>query len=401
MVTIKLKFRPKDKVSGEGQVVITVSERGISRQISTAHRIMASEWDTRRGRIRIPDDFKRAVEAGRIKAELDRDISRIRRIVSRFEESGRIYGVDDVIDEYVLMSTKYSLFNFMGELSDSMRKCGRVRTSETYRAAMMSFSRFRAGVDMPIDSITADMMAGYEAYLRSSGLTANTSSFYMRILRAVYNKAVERGVACQEHPFRHVYTGVEKTRKRALPLDEVRRLRSLDLSGTPELDYARDIFMLSFYTRGMSLIDMAYLRKGDLSDGYIVYRRQKTGQRLYVEWTTEMQHIVDKYASAGSPFLFPILKNDRGNIRMAYRNAAYRINRSLKRIAPMIGWGASLTLYCARHSWASIAQTKKIPISVISAGMGHNSEATTRIYLASIDHSEVDRANNIILKALR
>lgn len=196
MVTIKLKFRPKDKVSGEGQVVITVSERGISRQISTAHRIMASEWDTRRGRIRIPDDFKRAVEAGRIKAELDRDISRIRRIVSRFEESGRIYGVDDVIDEYVLMSTKYSLFNFMGELSDSMRKCGRVRTSETYRAAMMSFSRFRAGVDMPIDSITADMMAGYEAYLRSSGLTANTSSFYMRILRAVYNKAVERGVAC-------------------------------------------------------------------------------------------------------------------------------------------------------------------------------------------------------------
>ena len=33
--------------------------------------------------------------------------------------------------------------------------------------------------------------------------------------------------------------------------------------------------------------------------------------------------------------------------------------------------------------------------------MGHDSEATTRIYLASLDTSVVDRANSIILKSLR
>ena len=58
------------------------------------------------------------------------------------------------------------------------------------------------------------------------------------------------------------------------------------------------------------------------------------------------------------------------------------------------------TYYKGRHSWASIAKSKNIPISVISEGMGHDSEETTRIYLASLDGSVIDKANSIILKDL-
>lgn len=43
----------------------------------------------------------------------------------------------------------------------------------------------------------------------------------------------------------------------------------------PSADFARDMFMLSFYLRGMSLMDMAFLRKSDLSYGYVTYRRRK------------------------------------------------------------------------------------------------------------------------------
>ena len=56
--------------------------------------------------------------------------------------------------------------------------------------------------------------------------------------------------------------------------------------------------------------------------------------------------------------------------------------------------------HVSRHSWASIAKSKNIPISVISEGMGHDSEETTRIYLASLDGSVIDKANSIILKDL-
>lgn len=145
----------------------------------------------------------------------------------------------------------------------------------------------------------------------------------------------------------------------------------------------------------------AHLKKADLEDGHITYRRRKTGQCLCVAWTQEMQYISDKYNLATSPYLLPLISPGSKNTRVAYRNVAYRINRSLKIIGAMIGYGSPLTLYCARHSWASIAQAKNIPVSVISAGMGHNSEKTTRIYLASLDTSTVDRANSIILKALR
>ena len=68
--------------------------------------------------------------------------------------------------------------------------------------------------------------------------------------------------------------------------------------------------------------------------------------------------------------------------------------------AKMVGLSIPLTLYVARHSWASIAKSKNIPISVISEGMGHDSEMTTQIYLASLDNAVVDRANAQILKDL-
>ena len=178
-------------------------------------------------------------------------------------------------------------------------------------------------------------------------------------------------------------------------------LRTLDLSRTPALDYARDMFMMSFCLRGMSFIDMAFLKKTDLKDGYVTYRRRKTGQLLVIEWTREMQRILDKYPANESCYLLPVIRRTGTNERSVYRNAAYSINRSLKRVAPMAGVTIPLTLYVARHSWASAAKAKGIPVSVISEGMGHDSEATTQIYLAALDTSAVDRANTIILKSLR
>lgn len=170
---------------------------------------------------------------------------------------------------------------------------------------------------------------------------------------------------------------------------------------TPSLDFARDMFLMSFYLRGMSFIDMAFLKKSDLKNGYVTYRRRKTGQQLVIEWTKEMQMILDKYPENASDYLLPIIRNPATNERCTYRNAGYNINHNLKRIAGMIGVSIPLTLYVARHSWASAAKAKGIPLSVISEGMGHDSEATTQIYLASLDTSVVDKANSLILKSLK
>lgn len=145
------------------------------------------------------------------------------------------------------------------------------------------------------DQINADLIAEYEAYLKGRGNSPNTISFYMRILKAVYNRATEDGLTEQRHPFKSVYTGVEKTLKRAISLGDLKCIKGLDLSLKPNLDFARDMFLFCFYTRGMSFIDMAYLRKKDLQNGILSYRRRKTGQQLFIKWERCMQEIVDKY----------------------------------------------------------------------------------------------------------
>ena len=338
------------------------------------------------------------------------DIERLTKIDRKLDANGLIYTADDVIDEFNRYAHEYSLFNFMESLIARLKQNGKIRTSETYRSTLNSFKKFlasqaskddnRQDEDIMLDCITSEIMEAYEAWHKKRGVTPNTISFYTRVLRAVYHRAVEDDIIENRNPFRKVYTGVDKTVKRALPLAVIKKIKALDLSLTPALDYARDMFLMSFYLRGMSFIDMAFLKKTDLKNGYVTYRRRKTGQQLIIEWTKEMQMILDKYLENKSDYLLPVIRNHGINERCTYRNTAYNINHNLKRIAEMVSVNIPLTLYVARHSWASAAKAKGIPLSVISEGMGHDSEATTQIYLASLDTSVVDKANSLILKSL-
>lgn len=293
-----------------------------------------------------------------------------------------------------------SFTEFMWKLIRDFRQMGRIRTSETYASALRSLSGYRKGREISVNEINSDMMQKYEAFLKGKGLSRNSSSFYMRILRAAYNRAVEEGLTTQSFPFRRVYTGVDKTAKRAIPLSSVRRIKSLELTD-PQLEFARDMFLFSFYMRGMSFIDMAYLKKSDLKNGVLTYTRKKTGQKMSIRWEKSMQAIIDKHRPAPeSVYLLPIIIPNGKNDRDQYRSCSLRINRELKKIATLAEIPVPLTLYTARHSWASAAKEKNIPIAVISECMGHDSETTTLIYLSSLCSNVLDKANTLIINEL-
>ena len=298
-----------------------------------------------------------------------------------------------------LVSNEY-LFPFMQETIVQLQKLGKTRTAETYQSALASFMRFREEKDVLISHIKDNLIVAYENSMKASGLSSNTTSFYMRILRAVYNRAVKQGITKQKYPFQYVYTGVAKTRKRAVDISIVRRLAEMDLDRNPSAALARDMFLFSFYTRGMSFVDMAYLRKSDLSHGVLEYRRRKTGQNLFIRWEKCMDEIVSSYDNPSSFYLLPIITTYDTDERQQYINMSHKINRSLKSLGKKLGLPTPLTMYVARHTWANAARKKKIPISVISEGMGHTSEMTTRIYLSSLDADIIDRANKKILRLL-
>lgn len=400
MASIKVKFRPSTVADHEGTIYYQIIHERKVRQLLSDYKVFPSEWDESRSMVTTTQKSERKSFILSIRERIRWDVERLTKIDRKLDANGLTYTADDVIDEFLRYSNEYSLFNFMESMIVTLKQRNQLRTAETYKAALNSFKKFRNNEDVMLDAITSDTMMLYESHLKSRGNTPNTISFYMRILRAVYNNAVDNEVIENRNPFRKVFTGAEKTIKRALNLPTIKKIKHLDLSLNSKTDFARDMFMMSFYLRGMSFIDMAYLRKTDLENGRVTYRRRKTGQRLTIEWTKEMQMILDKYPENPTEYLLPIITKDKGNQRRHARNVNESINHHLKKVAEKVGVLSPLTMYCARHSWASAAKAKGIPLSVISEGMGHDSETTTQIYLASLETSVVDKANALIIKSL-
>ena len=403
MTSVKLKFRASSIPNKEGTLYFQVIHERVAKQIKTSCHILESEWDEERNEIintsQTSDSRRKILTSIRNKIRWEKN--RISNAIIDMENDGVHFTIEDIVRNYYhSASNRVSVFEYINKQIDRLYASGKERTSETYRQVLHSFMRFRKNDDLDFDMIDNNLIEQYEGFMRMSNLCRNTTSFYMRTLRSIYNRAVEDGLTEQVNPFRGVYTGVDKTAKRALSIEEIRRIKELDLNGLPTLDFARDVFMFSFYMRGMAFIDIAYLKKKSLVNGYIVYNRKKTGQQLVVKWENNMVNIVDKYFNDSSEFFMPIIKRQDGTERKQYLNKMLIINRNLKKIAQLAGISMSLSLYVARHSWASIAQAKNVPLRAISLGMGHDNEETTRIYLSSIQSNIVDKANSKILNLI-
>lgn len=401
-VSIKLKFRISVNPEKEGSLIYQlIYERKVCR-ITSKYKIFNHEWDEATGQILFSSlDSSRDSQLGMIRFNVDWELHQLCKIVDTLALSGQEWTFSDLTSHFNSFIDKDSnVFHFIQMQIQRKKQLGKVRSSETYQATLNSFMSFRCGVDLTFDMIDSELMELYEAELQNRGLTRNTSSFYLRILRTNYKLAVEKGLTQDCHPFKRVYCGIDKTVKRSLSFAKIKQIKELDLSLTPSLDFARDMFLFSFCTRGMSFVDMAYLKKKDLKNGYLTYRRKKTGQLLTVEWTRQMQAIMDKYPINPTQYLLPLILREDGSERRQYQNQMMKINRHLKEVASLIKLPVSLSLYYSRHSWATIARGKDIPLSVISEALGHDSEITTQIYLDSIKSVEVDKANRKILKDL-
>ena len=401
MVSIKLKFRPSTNKGKEGSLYYQVIYNRVVRQVATQYKIFPNEWNPEIEDIIVKPTAIRCNYLESIKQTIRNDINRFYRIGQELAHTNLSYTVYTIVDEYRKQSNGSTLFSYMEQMIARYWRLGQHRTSETYSTTLNSFKRFRADIDVHLEDVDSELMEAYENHLKQNNLSPNTISFYMKHLRAVYKRAVDDELLRNKNPFKRVSTSIEKTAKRAISLKVLKRLKAMDLSDNSSKRFARDIFLFSFYTRGMSFVDIAYLQKKNLKGDVLSYRRRKTNQPLKIGWEPDMQEILKRYeADTSSPYLFSIIKEPSNNPRKQYQNALFLINRHLKDIGKGLGLHQPLTMYCARHSWASIARDEGIPLSVISEGMGHDSEKTTQIYLASLKTEVIDKANRKILKLL-
>ena len=292
------------------------------------------------------------------------------------------------------MNTTTKTFEEMALLQiEQWREGKSPSTNANYLTALRSFADFAEGKVITLDDLNEPLIKAYEHWLRGKDLCLNTISCYMRSLRSLYHQVGGEG-----DPFQNVFTGMMKTEKRAIAVDDINRLRRLKLRKGSRLELTRDIFLFSIYTLGMPFVDVAYLRKQNLRDGAIVYMRHKTQQIVHVPLEPCMTEIIQKYESDERDYLFPIIR-DRRKSYQQYRICLGVYNKKLKELGKLAGIKANLTSYVVRHTWASLAYEKNVDLNVISKALGHTNTQTTQIYIREINDERLAEANHALLSS--
>lgn len=253
----------------------------------------------------------------------------------------------------------------------------------------------RAVGHIALRQLTAERMEAFQRYMKANGISLNTMSCYNRSLRAIYNKAVAEGLVSDCRPFDKVFTGKVKTAKRSVGEEVIARLLAIDLSANRQLAETRDYFIFSFCAMGMPFVDMAYLRKSQVTGDMLVYDRHKTGTTIRVPLCAMALDIIARYEARSLHYVFPILTSTTEPA--AYEEYCLRLNeynRRLKHLATMAGITDNLTSYTMRHSWASMAYKSDVPLHAISQALGHTRPDTTMIYIRELDDGLMRQQND-------
>ena len=287
-----------------------------------------------------------------------------------------------------------------------LRKEGRYSTAHVYKNALYSFSKFCGTLNMSFRQVTKERLRRYGQYLYECGLKPNTISTYMRMLRSIYNRGVEAGSAPYvSRLFHDVYTGVDVRQKKALPAGELHRLLYEDPK-SERLRRTQTIAALMFQFCGMSFADLAHLEKSALDQSVLRYNRIKTKTPMSVEVLDTARGMINQLRSNQEPipdcpdYLFDILcGNKKRKDERAYReyqSALRRFNNCLKDLARALRLNSPVSSYTLRHSWATTAKYRGVPIEMISESLGHKSIKTTQIYLKGFElreRTEVNKGN--------
>ncbi len=396
MATVKVKLRQSVVKGKTGSVYYQITHKAKSVRISTLHKLLPEEWNERNQEIALSNTDNAFLS--NIQRQLNDDIVIIQSIIKKKEEAQNEYSAVEIGQLFKERLGKCSLLTFIEEEISRLKGNNKLGTALNYLRTKNSLSNFLNGEDLMLCSCTETLVLEYDKWLKNRDLKRNTLSFYMRIFHSAYNKASLQEGLLPQNIFHKVYTGVDKTHKRAISEEFIIRLRNLEFPSDSPLNLSRDMFIFSFYTRGMSFVDMVFLRKIDIQKGVIQYVRRKTAKYMCIQIENCMMEIIRRYDTAASAYLFPIIKStDEQTAYTQYQSALNTYNRHLKKLGEILDIPIPLSSYISRHTWATMARDHNIPLPVISAGMGHNSEKTTQIYLASLDESVIDQANRLII----
>ncbi|MFA7691230.1 MAG: site-specific integrase [Methanofastidiosum sp.] len=409
MASVKvILYEHKKLKDGSHPILVQVIKDRKRKTISTGHSALKSQWNKKSDlpNSKHPNQSLLTSRIKRIKTDIND-------IVLTLENKRKPFNVEDIINAFKRKKTDITFQEYCNQLVNSLKESGKTGNSNAYLYCSKSVNSFIGDKEILLDEIDYKFVKNYKEYLQKKEqivnkgtdkeyikkLSDNGISFYLRTLRAIINKAIKDDLIDEtSYPFKNISIKSQKTRKRAVNKDVIKMVEELDVSKEENLQFWKDLFMFSFYNRGMNFVDMAFLKVKNIENARLNYTRQKTGQQFSIKITEKARVIIDRYNDLKDPesYVFPIIYR-KGKEYMDYRNAMRLMNKKLKKISNLLKLDVPLTTYVSRHSWATIAKRSGIATAVISEGLGHESEETTQVYLDSFENNVLDDANDLII----
>jgi len=402
-ISLRLDTRRKRK-DNTYPIIMRLGHFQKTTSIATGQSLQKMYWNESKKQVR--SSYKGVESVKFLNNLLLSEVAKAQEIINRLHYKGELDFLSmKQLKAKIVRKSKYeSFFEYGLEIAKDLRTAQRFGTARNYEGIISILKVFNKQKNLKFNELNLDFLKRFEQFhLAKSGNTQNGLASYMRTIKAIYNKGIKDDIIEREYyPFLKYQIKTNPTEKRAIKVESIKKILELKLTKEHSLFHYRNYFLLSYLTMGMSYIDMAFLRKRDIVDDRIKFQRKKTSKIYDIKITDQMKVFLKFYISKKNQndFILPVVKRD--TLELQYKDAQWglkRYNKGLKEIANLCSIEERLTSYVSRHSFATHALFKNIPLAAISAMLGHSKLSTTQIYLKSLPSNTLDeyqeQLNNI------
>lgn len=353
----RLSRRMNTALTGTAENYVDTNKEAIIKLVRLAYCVIEglTKRDEEVGVEDVMTEFRMAVEGDASMKET------IKRANEDFLLRADLVNIGDDLKRYIKLDysakgkDENTIVGFMEARALQFKTEGKVAVYRSFLSTKNSVARFIGTSKLKLNEVDREFVVGYAQWLTNSGVSENSQSFYLRTLRSALNHAsLSESVSIPDNLFEGLNTRVliPSKRKKSSGIDNdiIKKIATIDLSGNPETELARDMYMFAFFCHGMELVDVLNLKKCDIKNGSLVFQRRQKGATIKVNLDKEAADIINRYNSVAETYLFPPMEK---YIRSQHFTVSEKIRSNIKIIGQKVGY-PELTFSSNISAWQVI-----------------------------------------------
>lgn len=404
MVTYKIVLDERRKKSdGKYSLVFRITYNRSTINLLTGINIYSENWNSTGSTIN-----NSCINYKELKKTLLTKYAALQKHILQLEDDGifSFENLRELVNKGKAIKKHTTFLSFANKLITDMMDIRRTGNAIVYQTAVNRLLNYCNDKSITFERINYNLLEAFKQQLIKDGIKTNSISNYLRTIRAIYNKAIKEKIVDKScYPFGEVQIKTERTAKRAIQLSDVQSIYAVEYKANTPKWHAKNYFLLSFYLRGISFTDLAYLKTDNQAKDRVLYSRRKTKAKLNIQITDTAMDILNLYQDENKKYFLPVLPSNIIEDGLAAKKIIYQwiktTNKWLRKIAQDLSIEADITTYVTRHSWATIAKRLGYSNEIIAEALGHeHGNRVTNIYLDKFDINTIDEMNEVIIHSV-